>query len=151
MVMIASNNIKSIIMVLDQSFGTLKLVQENGHPDRLAGVDLNSSTAKALSQFADAGIRVILLVNKDILARSLQDLKLFIPYVEEVMTYDQDMQKALSTLAERSSLTSEQTIFIAADRALRGKATSNGYLAVPHPSIAALAIKGSLLHFVRAR
>lgn len=138
-------------MVLDQSFGTLKLVQENGHPDRLAGVDLNSSTAKALSQFADAGIRVILLVNKDILARSLQDLKLFIPYVEEVMTYDQDMQKALSTLAERSSLTSEQTIFIAADRALRGKATSNGYLAVPHPSIAALAVKGSLLHFVRAR
>lgn len=138
-------------MVLDQSFGTLKLVQENGHPDRLAGVDLNSSTAKALSQFADAGIRVILLVNKDILARSLQDLKLFIPYVEEVMTYDQDMPKALSTLAERSSLTSEQTIFIAADRALRGKATSNGYLAVPHPSIAALAVKGSLLHFVRAR
>jgi hypothetical protein len=151
MVMMASNNIKSVIMVLDQSFGTLKLVQENGHPDQLAGVDLNSSTSKALSQFADAGIRVILLLSKDMLASSLQDLKLFIPFVEEVMTYDQDIQKALSTLAERSPLTSEQTIFIAADRALRGKATSNGYLAVPHPSIAALAIKESLLHFVRAR
>jgi hypothetical protein len=149
--MMASNNIKSVIMVLDQSFGTLKLVQENGHPDRLAGVDLNSSTTKALLQFANAGIRVILLVSKEILASSLQDLKLFIPSVEEVTTYDQDMQKTLSTLAKRSSLTSEQTIFIAADRALRGQATSNGYLAVPHPSIAALAVKGSLLHFVRAR
>src|SRR5215212_2983835 len=151
MVMMTSKNIKSVIMVLDQSFGTLKLVQENGHPDRLVGVDLNSSTTKALSQFADAGIRVILIVNKDILASSLQDLKLFIPSVEEVMTYDQDVQKTLSTLAERSSLTSEQTIFIAADRALRGQATSNGYLAAPHPSIAALAVKGRLLHFVRVR
>ena len=138
-------------MVLDQSFGTLKLVQENGHPDRLAGVDLNSSTAKALSQFADAGIRVILFGNKDFLTSSLQDLKQFIPSVEEVIPYDQDMQKPLSMLAERSSLTSEQTIFIAADRALRGQATSIGYLAFPHPSIAALAIKSSLLHFVRAR
>ena len=138
MVMMASNNIKSIIMVLDQSFGTLKLVQENGHPDRLAGVDLNSSTAKALSQFADAGIRVKLLGNKDFLTSSLQDLKQFIPSMEEVIPYDQDMQKPLSMLAERSSLTSEQTIFIAADRALRGQATSIGYLAFPHPSIAAL-------------
>jgi hypothetical protein len=151
MVIMASNNIKSIILVLDQSFGTLKLVQENGRPDRLAGVDLNSSTAKALSQFADASIPVTLLGNKDFLMSSLQDLKQFIPSVEEVMSYDHDVQKPLSMLAERTSSTSEQTIFIAADRALRGQADSNGYLAFPHPSIAALAIKGSLLHFVRVR
>ena len=38
------------------------------------------------------------------------------------------------------------TILIAVDRFLRGQGIKKGYLALPHPSIAALGLSGKLLY-----
>jgi Peptidase family M28 len=143
------SDIKSIIIVLDQNFGMLRFVQQDDSSNRLAGIDIMPYMSQALSQFDESKIQVILLVQERIAFNSLQDLKQFVPSIKEVISIEQDLQNTLSTLAERYSVSAEQTVFVAADRFLRGRAADKGYLALPHPTIAALAIRRIPLYFVR--
>lgn len=142
-------DIKSVIMLLDQTFGSLRLVREKGS-SILVGIDFMPGTAEALEQFSESGVRVILLVPEPLPAESLQNLKQFLPSVDEIIPCEpQDLGKTLPDCAKYVSTTPEQTLFVAADRVPRGLAASQGYLAAPHPTIAALIARGRTLQFVR--
>ena len=149
-----AKKIRSIILVMDQNIGAINLMPEENGSARLANLDLNSYTTKTLSQLSNAGIRIMLLPPKDLASDdSLQQLKEFIPLASEIIPYEQDLSNTLSSFSQKSSslFASEQSIFVAADRMLRGQAAKQGYLALPHLSIAALAVEGSSLYFVKVR
>jgi hypothetical protein len=139
---------KSVILLLDQTFGTLKF-DSRKRSRRLVGIDLMPSTAKALDQFTASNVRVFLLVPERLPAKSLQDLKRFLPAVNEIITFKQDVKKTLAYCARRHWATSKKAIFVAADRTLRGAAAGHGYAAAPHPAIAALIVRGHSCEFVR--
>ena len=56
-------NIKTIIMILDQNFGTLNLIPNSNN---IAGVDVRSYTIKALSEFQKLGINSFVAVNQEL-------------------------------------------------------------------------------------
>jgi hypothetical protein len=62
-----TKNIKSIVIVMDQSFGSLNLIEGDNNSTILAGLDINSHIQNALSQFANAGLRITLIAPDDVL------------------------------------------------------------------------------------
>ena len=140
--------VKSVILFLDQNFGTLR-IDRRKHRSILAGIDIMPSTAMAMDQFKESKTRVIALATVPLSTKSRQNLSKFMPWVDEIITYKNNLKSTLSRCAKRHSATSKKTMFIAADRMLRGQAVSQGYFAAPHPAIAALYIRGCILQFVR--
>ena len=147
-----TKNIKSIVIVIDQSFGSLNLIEGDNSSTILAGLDINSHIQNALSQFANAGLRITLIAPDDVLPNNeIESVKQFIPSKCEVITYGKNLEQAFSSIKPSAGLEGSNTIFVAVDRLLRKQAIKSGYLALPHPSVAALAIAGRSLHFVRVK
>ena len=137
---------------MDQSFGSINLSQGDNNSRILAGIDLNSYTENALSQFANAGLRITLIAPDDLLPNnSIESAKQFIPVKCEVTTYGKNLEQAFSSIKGGGDLANSDSIFVSVDRHLRREAIKNGYLAFPHLSIAALALKGKSLHFVKVK
>ena len=148
-----AKNIKSVIIMIDQSFGTLNLAPNENGSTSVAGLDLNSESNKILSQLRDAGIRIMLLPPQNLVsADSVKYLKEFIPFEADIIPYERDLESSLSSVRGKSSqFASGQTIFISADRSLRGHAAKNGYLTLPHLSMVPLILKGNSVYFMRVR
>ena len=144
-----TTDIKSVILLLDQSFGSLRLIQEKDSCTAV-GVDPMPNTLAALEQFEKLNVQVIVLVPEFLNAESLPRLKAFLPSVKEIVTSDRDLGKTLSDCQGKGLVkVPEQTLFVASDRLLRGQAVSQGYLAAPHSAIAALMVRGRDLQFAR--
>ncbi len=144
-----ATNINSVILLLDQSFGSLRWVQEKDSCTAV-GVDPMPSTIAALEQFEESNVQVNVLVPESLKAESLQRLKSFLPSVDEIVASDRDLVKTLSDCQVKGLVkTPEQTLFVASDRLLRGQAVNQGYLAAPHSAIAALMVRGRDLQFAR--
>jgi len=60
---VSKKNIKTVIMMLDQNFGTLNLIPNSNN---IVGVDVRSYTIKALSEFQKLGITSLVVVNQDL-------------------------------------------------------------------------------------
>src|SRR5918994_1348561 len=151
---ISSNDIKSVLIVMDQSFGSINLTEEDNNNSNtiLSSLDINPYTENALSEFANAGLRIILIAPDSLLPNNLiESGKQFIPTSCKVITYGENLDQFFSTRKSSGEIPDRDAIFVAADRVLRKHAISNGYLALPHPSIAALALREKTLFFVRVR
>jgi hypothetical protein len=144
----SNKEIKSAILMLDQTFGSLRLVVDSDYSN-LVGIDLLPTTVEVLGQFKESGVRVIILLTESLPSEALCNLKQFLPSVDEVMLSEKDLRKTLSDCSKHLSTAPEQTLFVSADRVLRGLVASQGYHAVPHPAIAALVVRGCSLQFVR--
>ena len=120
---------KPVIMLLDQSFGTLRLAREKS-PVSLTGIDLGPGIAEALAQIKEAGQHTTLIALEPLPQETLQVLKQFLPEVDNIVAYEQDLIRTLETCAKRFSVNLGQSVFVAADRVARGVATkaevSNG-------------------------
>jgi hypothetical protein len=144
-----ATEIKSVILLLDQSFGLLRLVQDKDSCTAI-GADPTPSTIAVLEQFEKLNVQVNVVVPEFLTAESLPRLKAFLPSVDEIVMSDRDLLKTLSDCQVKGLVKApEQTLFVASDRLLRGQAVSQGYLAVPHPAIAALMVCGRDLQFAR--
>jgi hypothetical protein len=139
----------AVIMMLDQAFGALRLAEEKGSVT-VAGIDLAPGTARALSQFRESGLRTILIVIEPLPRNSVQLLKQLLPDIDKIVACDRDLTRTLDGCASKFSLNLRQSIFVAADRVARGAAAAKGCLAVPHPVIAALTVRGCRIVFARA-
>src|SRR5215211_7510293 len=152
---ISYSDIKSILIVMDQSFGSINLTEDDDHNNSdaiLSGLDINPYTENALLEFANAGLRIILIAPGSLLPNNLiESAKQFVPTNCKVITYDENLDQFFSTLKSTGEIADGNAIFVAADRVLRKHAIANGYLALPHSSIAALALKEKTLFFVRVR
>ena len=129
---LSTKNITSIVIVMDQSFGSINLSQGDNNSSILAGIDLNSYTENALSQFATAGLRITLIAPDDLLPNnSIESAKQFIPVKCEVTTYGKNLEQAFSSIKGGGDLANSDSIFVSVDRHLRREAIKNGYLSFP--------------------
>ncbi|HEX2408607.1 MAG TPA: hypothetical protein VHJ38_15495, partial [Nitrososphaeraceae archaeon] len=113
----SKKNIKTVIIILDQNFGTLNLVPNSND---IAGVDLNSYTKKALSEFQKLDINSFVALNQELVKESSsEDLKQYLPNIKDVIVYT-DLQNTLSSIIEKYKLKTEEIIFVSEDRTLRG-------------------------------
>jgi Peptidase family M28 len=151
---VSHSDIKSILIVMDQSFGSINLTEDDNNNSNaiLSSLDINPYTENALSEFAEAGLRIILIAPESLLPSNLiESAKQFVPTNCKVITYNENLDQFFSTLKSSGEIADRNAIFVAADRVLRKHAIANGYLALPHLSIAALALKEKTLFFVRVR
>lgn len=137
--------LRSVILTLDQSFGTLRLAHEQ-RAMQLLGVDVAPSAAIALEWLAKHEIQVSLLVLEPLPQPALNALKQFLPEVEIIARQEQGIAETMKQLPGKP----ENSLFVAADRCLRGAAVKLGYSALPHPVLAKFALDHEPLLFVRA-
>jgi hypothetical protein len=108
---------------MDQSFGSLNLIEGNYNSTILAGLDINPHIQNALSQFANAGLRITLIAPDDVLpSNEIESVKQFIPSKCEVVTYGKNLEQSFSSIKSSAGLEGSNTIFVAADRLLRRQA-----------------------------
>jgi hypothetical protein len=140
---------------MDQSFGSINLTgddESNSSNAVLSSLDINPYTENALSEFANAGLRIILIAPDNLLPSNLiESAKQFVPTDCKVIAYSENLDQSFSALKPSGEIADRKAIFVAADRVLRKHAIANGYFALPHSSIAALALKEKALFFVRVR
>jgi hypothetical protein len=142
--------IKSIIIVLDYSFATLRMGYENDL-NVVNGIEPRSFAISALADFKTYGAHVTLLVNKKYIG-NVDNVKQFLPDIDQFISYDSDLAEVLSSYSIGNSRDPSQILFIASDRTLRAVATTLGFIALPHISIANLALRDQIsLHFVRIK
>ena len=139
---------QSVIMFLDQSFGSLRL-EGTKTSARLAGIDLAPGIAGALAQIKEAEARTILVVPEPLPRRALAILEQHLPQVDNFILQEQDLPTSIAACAQQFSMDPRQTIFVSTDRVARGKAMKLVERAMPHPILAALTLRGRSLHFVR--
>lgn len=136
------------VFQLDQTFGSLRLVPERDH-HRLVGIDLWPTTVEALERLHRSGGQAVLLVPDVLTPDSLQTLSQLLPTIVEIIPLRQNLGKALIDRLQSLPVDADQTLFVAADRVLRGIAASKGLLAASHPAIASLLLRGCSLRFAR--
>jgi hypothetical protein len=141
--------IKSIIIALDYSFATLRMGYENG-VSIVYGIEPRSNAIIALSEFKTYGAHIILLIDKSHV-NNLDNIKQFLPEVDEFTLYD-NLAETITSYSKRYLIDASQVLFVASDRVLRAAARRVGFIAVPHVSIAALAIRDqTTLQFVKIK
>ena len=132
-----TNDIRSIIIVMDQQFGILNIDEENETNQNLLGVELRSTTEQSLSEFRNRNINILLLVRESNLPKDqLTRAKEFISNINDIISVGDDLETTFSKISENPEYIPEQTLFVAADRVLRSIAVDKGYTALPHISIA---------------
>jgi hypothetical protein len=134
--------IKSIIIVLDYSFATLRMGYENDL-NVVNGIEPRSFAISALADFKTYGAHVTLLVNKKYIG-NVDNVKQFLPDIDQFIPYDSDLAEVLSSYSIGNSRDPSQILFIASDRTLRAVATTLGFIALPHISIANLALRDQI-------
>jgi peptidase M28-like protein len=140
--------ISSIIIVLDYSFATLRTGYEND-ANVVYGVDLRTYAVEALHQLKAYGAHMTLLINKNY-TKNLDDIREFLPEIDEFVQYDDDLAKTLISYREGHSVEVSEILFVSSDRTLRGVAADLGFVVLPHITIANLAIRAqTVLHFVK--
>ncbi|MBG9455852.1 hypothetical protein ABE61_17770 [Lysinibacillus sphaericus] len=75
-----SQNIESIIIWLDQSFGTLRVTEKKG----IAGIDIFQETCRSIECFKNMGVKTILFLPK-LISESIETITEFIPQFDEVI------------------------------------------------------------------
>src|SRR5262245_41322557 len=115
----------TVVMMLDQAFGTLRLASEN-ESVTVAGIDLAPGTAHALSQLKEVGSQTILVAVEPLQRDSLQGLRQFLPDVDKIVAYDKDLTQTLDTCVSKFSINLRRSVFVAVDRVSRGAATAKG-------------------------
>ncbi len=145
-----TNDIRSIIIVMDQQFGILNIDEENEMNQNLLGVELRSTTEQSLSEFHNRNINILLLVQETILPKDqVNKVKEFISYANDVISVGDDLETTFSKISEKAEYSPEQTLFVAADRVLRSIASDKSYTALPHISIASLSINKTAICFAK--
>ena len=143
--MSSDGKIKTVIMSLDNNYGTINFVPGSRS---IASVELRSHTITSLSQLRSLGIDTVVLADQRVLGEvSSEYLRQFLPEGQEVIVV-KDLRTTLSDLS-KSKLDAKETVFVSADRDTRGIAAEFGFFAVSHPSIAAMRVTNPSLHFVR--
>ncbi|GAI82747.1 unnamed protein product, partial [marine sediment metagenome] len=79
----SNKEIRSVIMLLDQTFGSLRF-DRGKDSSSMVGIDLMPSTADALKQFDKSRVQTVLLVPEPLPTELLQNLKQFLPAIRKV-------------------------------------------------------------------
>ncbi|MCP4203765.1 MAG: Zn-dependent exopeptidase M28 [bacterium] len=139
-----------VAMVLDHLFGSLRLVENESDPE-LVGVDLASGTEEALDRFKGAGSRLVVLVPGSWSERNLSALEQHLVWCDGVFAMGKRPSEAPERLDSLGDADPASTLFVSADRVLRGHAVRRGYRAAPGPAVAALFIRDRDVRFLRLR
>lgn len=139
--------VKSVIMALDESFGSLRLVPEK-KGFTAAGIDISPSASEALARLEEAGVPVALAVPEAPTEQLSKDVGRSLPALKGVIAR-RNLSELFSAAADSFSAPSE-TLFVSSDRALRKQAIEHGYAAAPHPALAPLMAQGHSMLFARA-
>ena len=107
-------------------------------------------TTEALAQFKETGAQTILIIPEPLKRQVLQVLEQFLPQVDKIISQERDLPTTLAVCAKQFSIDLRRSIFVASDRVPRGLVAKQESLAMPHPVLAALAIRGHSLQFARA-
>src|SRR5688500_16244406 len=94
------NVVSSVIMFLDQSFGTLRLTRAKGRFGT-AGIDLAPGAAEAIEQCHKSGVRVGLIVQEHLSSSALQVVKQYLPMVDNITLYGENLSTTITTCAEQ--------------------------------------------------
>ena len=142
----AEKTISTVIMVLDQSFGTINFVSESNN---IANIELRPHTINTISELKKRGIKCTVFANQNLLHDSTSDdIKQFLPNIQDVVLF-KEVGDALSSYLQQVNLKAEEGVFVSRDRTLRKVASDRGFTPLPHPSIALLYSVNPSLHFVR--
>ena len=120
--------ISSIIIVLDYSFATLRTGYEND-ANVVYGVDLRTYAVEALHQLKAYGAHMTLLINKNY-TKNLDDIRQFLPEIDEFVQYDNDLAKTLISYREGHSVEVSEILFVSSNRTLRGVAGRFGFYCI---------------------
>jgi hypothetical protein len=142
-------SVTAIVFVIDQGFGSLRL-PEGDEGEELAGIDLRPGAAEALDTALERRLRTAVAVTEPLSSRSAEVLTRFLPSIDQVVTLDQSVAETLVRLTRDWSTDPTTTLVVAADRVVRGAAAERGMLAVAHPTLATLVLRGRTLRFVLA-
>jgi hypothetical protein len=136
-------NIKSIIIVMDEHFGLTKF--KDDFSNDLIGIDLFKFSEDSLEFLKNKNIDIKVLIPFSISQLSLKRIKQFYPEID-FLTYETNFS---STLEQITSIVEPQScIFVASDRIIRSRALTKGFVVLPHISIATLVIEKKKFSFV---
>ena len=112
----SNEKIKTVIMVLDNSYGEINFVPGS---QSIAGIELRSHTIKSYSQLHGLGVDIVVLADSRVLGDiSSEHLRQFLPEGQEVIVF-KELRTTLIDL-KKSKLDAKESIFVSADRDYKG-------------------------------
>jgi hypothetical protein len=137
-------NIKNIVIVMDEQFGLTKF--KDDFSNDLIGVDLFKYSEDSLNFLKRKKIDIKILIPFPLSELSLKRIKQWFPRIE-ILSYENNFS---NTLQKISNIVEPQScIFVANDRIIRSKAFGKGFIVLPHITIAILAIDKKIVNFVQ--
>lgn len=124
----SESQVRLVVFVLDQGFGTLRRTDEP--EDAIVGVDASPGVLEIIAELKRRGLRVQLSVAERCSPEERALLKRVLPGVDSVVVGPPEARGGTAALV------------VSADRVVRGRAAAAGQMAVPHPLFVPL----SLIH-----
>lgn len=135
-----------VVLMLDQSLGELRIADET-----VVGVDLWPSSLGALRFIRAARVPVTVCLPGAPGREALQAVRACLPKTKLVQEGKKGLDAVLDRLRSSGSKGKGKPLFVSADRTIRYRAVRKGFLAMPHPQAAALAVAGESLQFALVR
>lgn len=151
-----SKNFKNILAILDNDFGSLRIIKDNNNV-YINDVDLTNSAKNLLRSIVKGNYNLFLLIReKEHLDTNVyEQIDTFLSYdsgkpnLIKSIPFNDNLEQILLKLEKEFSLNPKETIFISSDRTSRHISSKREYYALPHPKIVNMILKGKSLRCVR--
>ena len=148
---------KNVIALLDNDFGSLRIVKNENSKIFINDIDLTNSGKSLLQSLNKDDCNLFLLVRETEIVdtqvyeqiNSILSYNLEKPSLVNSIPYKDNLETVLTRLQDDFSINPGETVFVSSDRSSRHISLKKGYYAVPHPKVAAMVVQGKLIRFVR--
>ena len=143
-----NKNFKNVVAILDNDFGSLRIIKD-GSRSYLNDIDLTNSSMNLLKTIESANLKLFLLLRDNLGQEVDEQVKLFLPSFTSAIQFNENLKSILENLINNSTVKPSETIFVSSDRSSRHIASAKGYYALPHVKLASMAIQGKDFEFIR--
>ena len=148
---------KNVIALLDNDFGSLRIVKNENSKIFINDIDLTNSGKNLLHSLNKDDCNLFLLVRETEIMdtqvyeqiNAILSYNLEKPSLVNSIPYKDNLETVLTRIQDDFSISPGETIFVSSDRSSRHISLKKGYYAVPHPKVAAMVVQGKLVRFVR--
>src|SRR5215204_775811 len=152
-----NKNFKNVIAILDNDFGSLRIIKDGNTNVYINDVDLTNSAKNLLLSLVKHNCKLFLLIREkeNLDAKVYDQIDTFLSYDSDTPTFIKsipfniNLEELLPKIEKDFTINPKETIFISSDRSSRHISLKREYYALPHPKVATMIIKGKLLKFVR--
>ncbi len=150
-------NFKNVLAILDNDFGSLRIIRDSSNNVFINDIDLTISARNLLLSLVENNCNLFLLIREkdDLDAKVYEQINLFLSYdigksnIIKSIPFDDNLAELLIKIEKDLMINPKETLFISSDRSSRHISLKRGYYAVPHPKVADMIVEGKSFRFVR--